>query len=164
MAELQTSRSFDRTFSEAYILRFSPAANAQVAGWWKGGLLGLVSSLPTAACFDGVKFDGYPVDHKGWGLYHHAWPARRTGALRDVAGLLAWLLGARPVRVIGTQTQISPVWPINYLPSSSAQLPRGPAGPPPPRSSSGRGAAMADGPPATEGTSKLQRRESSRDS
>ena len=49
VAEFQVSRSFGQTFLGAYVLMFSAAANAQVTGWWRGGQLGLISSLAPAA-------------------------------------------------------------------------------------------------------------------
>ena len=57
------------------------AANTLETGRPQGGQLGSLSFVSAAACFNGVKFDGFVVAHKRCGLYQNARPARRTEAL-----------------------------------------------------------------------------------
>ena len=71
--------------------------------------------------------------------------------------LVAWRLGAWPVRLVGTQPEMSLGLAINSFLSFAAQLPSEPTGPLEPPGSFGRESAMEDGAPVFQGARKRRR-------
>ena len=75
--------------------------------------------MDAAACFHGVEFGGSSVARKGSGLYKNPGAVRQTEALRDLGSFESSLhlsprsLGTWPVRLSGTQTQMTLARVIN---------------------------------------------------
>ena len=82
-----------------------------------------------SATSHGVTFDGNSAPHIGWGLYPAATPQLIIQALGDIRNfrssfhLLAWNIGALPVKMLGGQTDIRLGWVASCLFSFANQLP-----------------------------------------
>ena len=83
-AEFRVSRSRKHHFLGADISRIRAAANAQVADWWRGRQLGLISFLASAAAHNGLHLDCFLVDQKGLGLRRGDSTACHIQAFEDV--------------------------------------------------------------------------------
>ena len=82
-----------------------------------------------------MKFDGVIGAQDGWRLQEGGGPARRVAAFRNLrfsparCHLQARMMGAWPVRLLETKSEIGSEWFLNYLIGFAAQLPLG-QGPP----------------------------------
>ena len=111
------------------------AANAEITGYWQERQPGVIGPLASAAKFNAARFDGAVAIHKRWGLFPGATESRYAEILRDLMDfksglqLSAWKLGAWPVKMLGTQSDLSLAWIVNYLFSFAAQIPVAPDSP-----------------------------------
>ena len=118
-AELQVSRSSD----------FLVTDNSQVAFWRQGRQIGLISFFGSAATYNGVKFDGFAIAHRGWGLREEAGPDRRMDAMRDLSvsprslHQSPWRLAECLARLLTARSGMGLGWIKNYLFSYAARPP-----------------------------------------
>ena len=127
-AEFEASRSFSLSSVEEDAPKVLIATNSEIAGWWRGSRLGIISILREAATARGVTVGGNFAPHQGSGVYPAASPQRIIRALTDIFSSpsslhsFAWNVGAWPVKMLGAQTAISSGWIMNYLISPANQL------------------------------------------
>ena len=65
-AKFPVLRSSDQSLMEEYLYEVLIAADIQLAGWWRGRQLGLISFLASAAEFHGSMFDKTFATQKNW--------------------------------------------------------------------------------------------------
>ena len=128
-AELEASRGMDPSWVAQRIGGLLEAVNDKLVGFWQGRLVGGIRFLSSAAAFNGTTFDGALVRQEGWGLVMESDIARMWQAYRDMADfpsslhLLAWRIGAWPMKLTGTLTEMPLGWAINYLLGVVAKIP-----------------------------------------